>query len=254
MNCDNIQTTLLSRTPAELSAEEHAAIRAHLANCSACRHELDAHQQLDQLLYNRMAATPVRGMERAKATLTSRRNRWRMQLASQTMALSHWSRVTLLPTGAGLLTLGLLLAIVIVLRPSWVGQNENLAMTLPITATGEDRVWIESVSPAAGANINGQTPIEVRLGYKLVSAPDAALSLKLADVPAGPARYFTQPIRVQTGEGQATVRFTLDAARAHAMFGPGPVQLEVTLRAWDGQGQAVLLVNEVFEEPQYVVR
>ncbi|NJO83614.1 MAG: hypothetical protein HC828_12965, partial [Blastochloris sp.] len=170
MNCSEIQNTLLSSVPAELSVEEHAAIRAHLTHCPACRRELDMHQQLDQALYNRIATTPVRGMERAKATLAARKNRWWMQLALRTTALLHWSRVTLLPTGAGLLTLVLLLALVFVLRPSWVGQNENPVMTTPIRATGEDRVWVESASPSAGASIDGQTPIEVRVKYKLVSA------------------------------------------------------------------------------------
>lgn len=254
MNCSETQNALLSSIPAELSAEEHAAIRAHLAHCPTCRRELDAYQQLDQLLYNRLAATPVRGMERAKATLASRRNHWWTHMASQTSALSNWGRVTLMPAGVSLATLGLLLLLVTVLRPSWVGQDENPVFTMPIKATGEDRMWVESVSPAAGVSIEGQTPVEVRLGYKLVSAPEAALSLKLADVPANRTRYFTQPITVQTGEGQAVVRFTLDAARARAMFGPGPVQFEATLRAWDGRGDPVLLVNEVFGETQFVVR
>ncbi len=254
MKC-HIIAPLLCLTPAELSATERAQVEEHLAACAVCRRAREEQQRLDAAIRARVARIPIAGAHQVRARLRSRRTILRIWLMRLAAGCWHAARAVASPA-AGMTVAGLLIWWLIILWPSGTTPAPERLHEQPASGAlraGNDQVWIERTTPPAGAILSGEVRFTVELGYRLASAPEGLLSLRVVDVPDGQIRYFSPPARVVAGDERATIRFTLDVERARAMFGPGSVQLEATLRALDGTGESRLLAQEIFATTRFTI-
>jgi hypothetical protein len=263
MQCQKVQELLRSSSPADLSPTDHVAVSEHLTTCAICRRERDAVQRMDQLVYNWVADAPVRKIEHTKAQIRARHARRNSQRTR--IALAVWSalRPYVLGIAGSLVTLALLLGV-----SGLFGVSQSRALlnwllgiaydhqpNVPVSLDDQDRLWVESIGPPPGTTIQGQTDFLLSLGYTLASAPDAVISVRLANQPIHQARYFIDPFHVQRGSGNIVMSFSLDEYRVRQVLGAGPIQLEVVMRSWDGASgrEAKLLVRHVFDETDYMV-
>ncbi len=258
MKCNEIQTLLLGASPRELSPAEHADLTRHLDTCASCRHALDRFHELDQHIYNHIASSRVQGMERARKSLHAQSQHPITRLFLALGGLPRWHYASAIPAFGGLAILVLLIVVIGAARPSADTQTTGRPagssnITTSQQGTGQDRVWFITSSPEPDTMLTGMVPFELAIGYQLVSAPQAILSIKLANEAGGQTRYFIEPVRVGGGQ-EATVRFLLDAERARALLGRGPIFIEATLRAADSSEENNLLTTTTLTNARYQLR
>lgn len=242
MNCRRAQLLLYGGPDDDLAAATRDALRAHLASCASCRREQGQIARSDQALVSWVARAPLPSAAAARARLGDPRARWAAQLrraaaaagrAGLRLALRGATLLALIALLLGLgSALGLSQARTLVhlgLRPLDIGEP-----ALPVLPVVGDRVWVERASPASEAALGPRPVFELQLGYTLVSAPEALISLRLAPRGDGPSRYFAPPVRVSAGTNRAVVRLAVDEARARELLALGEVQVELLMRAAPG--------------------
>lgn len=254
MKCERAQDLLLAGPDEQLPAGMCNALQAHPAACPSCRRERERVAQLEQTLISWVAAAPLASVDATRRQLGAPRTRWQTLLRRATGATRRLA-----------VTLTLRCAVVLALVLAVVGLGASLgvplartlvhaalrpfggeAATLPVLPIAGDRVWVEAVTPASETRLASTPTFQLRLGYTLVTAPEAMVSVRLAAHPEAQTRYFTAPVRVVAGTNRASVRFTVDDARARQLLAVGEVQLEVTMRAVVPTGEAPLLARTTY--------
>jgi len=243
MNCERAQQLLLAGPDAALPGALRDALQAHLAVCPICRRERERLAQLDQALVDYVVAAPSGSVQAAKRQFRTPQMQRRIKVRRVASAVGRGMQ-TVTVRGAAVLAVVVLLISLGVgfgLAPARTLVQLGLSPfamhepTLPVLPIVGDQIWVERVSPRDGALLQAHVPFEVQLGYTLVSAPEALVSLRLAPDTGQPTRYFTTPVRVAAGTNRVSVRFILDAARARELLELDTVQLEVLLRATTGE-------------------
>jgi hypothetical protein len=120
---------------------------------------------------------------------------------------------------------------------------------------GEDRLWIISVSPEPGTELQSRTEFEVVVGYELVSAPEAILQIYLfrPDFESGerlPIIRGTGFVNIQASDEQVTVPFIIHLENEQ-WLAPGNLALRVTMGVWGGAHYLDVLATEMFVEYQW---
>lgn len=249
MNCEQVRRTLLAGPDTALPPAEVSALAAHLAACPACRRERERLVGLDQMLTHWVAAAPVSGESAIRRRLAAGGTRHTVRLRR---AAATTGGLLGALAGRAALVVALVLAVVGLGASLGVPQARTLVQvglrpfgggeaTLPVLPIAGDRVWIEGVAPAAEASLESRPRFELQLGYTLVSAPEALISVRLAADPQGETRYFAVPVRVGAGTNRALVRLDVDDARARQLLAASEVQIEVVMRAATTSGEAPLL-------------
>jgi anti-sigma factor RsiW len=251
MNCKRVQRLLLSGADDSLPAATRNALRAHLAACPDCRRERDWIARLDQAVVQWVDAAPLAPSAATRQRLAAPHTRRRAQLrrvvaaggrAARTAALRSAMLALLLLTLLGLgASLGMPQARTLVqagLRPFGGGEA-----TLPVLPIAGDRVWIEAISPNSDQALEPGPTFQVQLGYTLVAAPEALLSVRIVGVTEAKTRYFAPPTRVRAGTNRTVVQFQVDDVRARQLLETGEIEIEVLMRAALESGEAPLLAR-----------
>lgn len=251
MNCQRVQGLLLAGPDEPMLPGLRAELQAHLAACPLCRHERDRIGRLDLAVTRWVASAPIASADAIRRRLGTPHARWQAQLRR---AVAMIGRAALALTLRGAFLLALALALVGLGASLGVPQARTLAQlglgpfgggeaTLPVLPVVGNRVWVEAVAPASDAGLVPRPTFQLQLGYTLVSAPEALVSVRLAARPEAQTRYFTDPVRVTAGTNRVVVRFTVDDQWARQLLASGDVQLEVQMRGVTGSGEAPLLAH-----------
>ena len=251
MTCERVQQLLLADPDEPSPPGDREALAAHLAVCSVCRREREQLARLDRALVGWVAAASVAPETRTHLRLDAPQTRSSVRIRRVAATTGRVATFMVL-RAAGLLVLALtLLGLGVSLG---VPQARTLVQaglrpllggypTLPVLPFAGDRVWVEAATPASEAGLSPRPTFELQLGYTLVSAPEAMLSVRLAARPESQTRYFAPPVRVAAGTNRAVVRFSVDEARARQLLATGEVQIEVLMRAAVTSGEAPLLTQ-----------
>lgn len=123
-----------------------------------------------------------------------------------------------------------------------------------------DRVWIVSVSPKPGVELDEPTEFEVVVGYDLVSLPEAILQVNLArpgfkDMGNGGRLPIVRgkSVEVTNDEHEATVTFTINPV-SELWMEPGEMALWVRLSHVEGVFRHNVIASEHFLEYSWMLK
>ena len=147
MDCTTVREELSALMDGELPPDRHAAVEAHLAQCSECLREAHALQQVDTLFHALpMLETPPEFQETIR----------RITQAAEPDAPIQFERVHRIRMRMGplLVTAAMLIVVVVAVLPRFASQSKKIHLaTTPVadtlSTTGSESVISETGAPAA---------------------------------------------------------------------------------------------------------